>query len=121
MRKELEQINGVRNRFIATFVRFGSKSAYKGPPIKTLLFSDVRDKTGKVYTDHLWFTITKGFEAINLQPGEKICFDARVKSYTKGYKGHREDYDSNPISTDYKLSHPNNIIKHVVGDQGQLF
>src|SRR5258706_13691649 len=59
MRKELQQINGIRHRFIATFVRFGSKAAYKGPPIKTLLFSDVKDKGGKVYTDHLWFTITK--------------------------------------------------------------
>lgn len=121
MRTELKNINGARTRFIGTFVRFGTKPAYKGPPIKTLLFENVCDKHGKQYTDHIWFTTGKQFEALNLQPGDKICFDARVKIYTKGYRGHRDDYDAAPISTDYKLSHPNNIIKHVEGAQGQLF
>jgi len=121
MRAELKNINGVRKRFIATFVRFGIKPGYKGIAIKTLLFENVRDKDGKVYTDHLWFTTGKQFEALNLSNGDKICFDARVASYTKGYKGRREDYNLPPISTDYKLSHPNNIVKHTEGQQGQLF
>lgn len=121
MRKELQKINGVRHRFVATFVRYGSKTAYKGPPVKTLLFQDVKDKHGTVYTDHLWFTNTKGWERLNLQPGDKICFDARVRQYTKGYRGYRDDEDMPRVSTDYKLSHPNNIIKHVAGEQNLLF
>lgn len=124
MRKELENIAGVRQRFTATFVRFGSKKAYKGPPIVTLLFEDIRDKHNKEYCDHIWFTINKSFTKLDLQPGEKISFDARVKPYTKGYRGRREfeyDEDVKPISRDYKLSHPNNIVKHEVGKQGQLF
>ena len=121
MRTELKNINGVRKRFIATFVRFGTKPAYKGAAIKTLLFENVRDKDGKVYTDHLWFTTGVQFEKLELQNGDKICFDARVKSYIKGYRGNREDYDLPPVKTDYKLSHPNNIVKHTEGQQGQLF
>jgi hypothetical protein len=126
MRKELQNIEGVRQRFTATFVRYGTKPAYKGPPIKTLLFEDIRDKHGKEYCDHLWFTINKSFTKLDLQPGEKISFDARVKPYIKGYRGRRGEYDENfydakPVSKDYKLSHPNNIVKHSVGAQGQLF
>lgn len=121
MRTELKKIDGYRKRFVATFVRFGEKRAYKGPPIKTLLFENVRDKYGTVFTDHLWFTTGKQFEALNLQEGDQVCFDARVKKYVKGYKGRREDDDAKPVSTDYKLSNPNNIIKHVEGTQGTLF
>lgn len=121
MRKELGNIAGVRQRFTATFVRFGTKKAFKGAPIITLLFEDVRDKHGKEYTDHLWFTNNKQFKSLNLQGGDKISFDARVKPYTKGYRGNREDYDVKPISRDYKLSHPNNIVKHEPLKAGTLF
>lgn len=121
MRAELKKINGTRQRFIGTFVLFGQKSGYKGRIEMTLLFENVCDRSGQQYTDHIWFTSGKQFEALDLKPGDKICFDARVKAYTKGYKGHREDYDTNPISTDYKLSHPNNIVKHIEGKQSQLF
>lgn len=120
MRKELQNIAGVRQRFTAQFVRFGTKPSYKGAPTITLLFGNVRDKRQKQYTDHIWFTNNLGFKKLNLQPGEQISFDARVKKYTKGYRGRREDVEA-PISTDYKLSHPNNIVKHLVGKQNQLF
>ena len=124
MRTELKKVNQLRLRFIATFVRFGSKKAFKGPPIKTLLFQNIRNSKGQKYCDHLWFTINQTFERLNLQPGEEICFDARVRLYTKGYKGNRDqDYDdTKPISTDYKLSHPTNVVKHQgTGTPGLLF
>ncbi len=121
MRKELKNIEGLRSRFTATFVRYGSKKAFKGPPIKTLLFCNVRDKYGKDYCDHIWFTTNKQFEALNLKEGDGVSFDARVKQYTKGYKGNREDYDLPAISKDYKLSHPNNIVKHEINATGTLF
>ena len=120
MREELKKINGARQRFIATFVRFGTKSGYKGRPIKTLLFENICDVNGNQRSDHVWFTTGKQFEALELAEGDRVCFDARVKSYVKGYKG-RRDVDAAPVSTDYKLSHPNNIIKHIEGKQGQLF
>lgn len=112
MRKELKNIEGLRSRFTAKFVRYGSKKAFKGMPIKTLLFCDVKDKYGKEYCDHIWFTTNKQFESLGLKEGDGISFDARVKQYTKGYKGNREDYDLPAVSKDYKLSHPNNIVIH---------
>lgn len=122
MREALKDINGSRKRFIATFERFGLKSGYQGRQIKTLLFVNVRDSQGKVYTDHIWFTNNKQFDQLNLKEGDNICFDARVKEYWKGYKGRREDLELPPVSKDYRLSHPNNIVKSAsVGSQGLLF
>lgn len=122
MREGLKNINGERLRFIAEFERFGSKKAFKGPPIITLLFTNIRDKRGIIFTDHIWFTINKTFERLNLKPGDLISFDARVRSYIKGYRGNREDEYSKPVSRDYKLSHPTNVIIHVPsGTQGTLF
>jgi len=40
-----------------------------------------------------------------------IQFDARVKSYIKGYRGYRDDIYDKPLSIDYKLSHPTKIKK----------
>ncbi len=121
MRKELADINGVRKRFIATFVRYGSKGGYQGRRIKTLLFESVRERDGKVYCDHIWFTTNQTFDKLNLSEGDHICFDARVKPYIKGYRGNREDVYDAPISKDYKLSHPNNIVKSEIGSPQQLF
>lgn len=122
MRQELKNIENVRQRFIAKFVRYGSKKSFKGHPIKTLLFEEIKDSKGKEVADHVWFTTGKQFEKLNIQPGEKICFDARVKHYIKGYRGRIDDeYDHKPVEKDYKLSHPNNIVKHIEEKTGLLF
>lgn len=109
MRTQLATVNNSRMRFTAVFVRYGFKSGYKGYPIKTLLFEKVKGAEGKAKTDHIWFTTTKGFEKYEFTEGDVISFDARVKPYWKGYKGHRGDDDLPPVEKDYKLSHPNNI------------
>jgi hypothetical protein len=122
VREQLKNIKGFRYRFTALFVRFGKKTVFKGPSVKTLLFENIRDKYGNEYCDHIWFTTNKQFEALNLQPGDGVSFDARVKEYWKGYKGRREDDDLPPVEKDYKLSHPNNIVKTTAGKQpGTLF
>lgn len=114
MREKLKEISGVRKRFTATFERFGKKAAFKGPPITTLLFVDIRDKYDKEFCDHIWFKMGLQFKLLDLQPGDKISFDARVKPYIKGYRGRRfDEYESKPLEDDYKLSHPNNIVKHI--------
>lgn len=111
MRTELGKMENCRARFSATFVRYGTKSAFKGPPITTLLFEEVKDAAGKVVADHIWFTTNKGFELLNLDTGDRVAFDARVKSYYKGYMGNREDESLPPVSKDFKLSHPNKIVR----------
>lgn len=114
MREELKPRDGLRGTFTATFVRFGSKQKFRGPPQKTLLFSHVRDVTGNEVCDHLWFTDCKGWAALDLQGGERVQFEARVKAYVKGYFG-RDEYarEESPPRTDYKLSWPNKIRRHL--------
>ena len=112
MRKELQEINGKRTAFTAIVDRFGTKSSFRGPPLPTICLKDVKDSTGKVVTDHLWFTVGKTLKALELQPGDKITFDARVTEYYKGYKGHRDDYDLPPVEKDYRLSLPTKVKKN---------
>lgn len=115
MREELKAINNVRATFQGTVVRFGTKPAFKGAPIKTVLIRDVKDKHGTIMTDHLWFVVGIQFEKLNLIPGDVIGFDARVSKYRKGYRGRRDDddyYDNRPPpSIDYRLSHPTKVRK----------
>jgi hypothetical protein len=111
MREALKERNGKRGRFYGTVKRFGSKPAYKGPPIVTLLLAVVRDEAGTQVTDHLWFVVRKQLKDLNLKPGDKIEFTARVKEYVKGYLGRRELDDATPPSIDYKLSHPASVKK----------
>lgn len=111
MRERLHDKSGVRGCYTATFSRFGSKSAYKGPPLKTVLLIDLKDDVGREVCDHLWFNFTKEFEAANLQPGDQVRFNARSKPYWKGYRGHRYDDDEmRTIEKDYKLSHPTKTV-----------
>ena len=108
MRTELKKLNKQRLTIIATVEGFGQKSSFRGPPLKTILFTDIQSPDGKNLTDHLWFT--DGFWSKDLKPGDKVQLDARVTPYEKGYNGQNiEHMLENPISTDYKLSHPTKV------------
>ena len=113
MREELRKICGQRKRFFGVFVREGKKPAYRGWGTtgdgydETIILTDIRDEAGRVVSDHLWFRFTKGFESLNLVPGEVVSFDARVDGYIKGYE--RDSYD-------YKLSRPTKIVEHGMPD-----
>ncbi len=108
MRKALKNNEGIRGTFSATFVRMGSKVNYKGYSEETILLRDVREKGAvDIVADHLWFSYTKGFQALKLTEGAKIEFDARVKQYSKGYVNNK--YGINKRKLDYKLSHPTRI------------
>lgn len=109
MRKQLSTINNTRQKFTGTFERFGEKSGWQGNIDFTLLLTDVKDQEGKLMTEHLWFNLTKQFNALKLQEGDVVEFHARVKRYFKGYRGYREDIYDKPVETDYKLSHPTKI------------
>jgi len=109
MRTELEKMDEVRDTFTGTFVKFSTKNGYKGIE-KTVLLKDIKDMSGRIMTDHLWFNFTKGFSELNLIENDVVQFDARVKEYEKGYRGYRDDVYK-PIETDYKLSHPTKIRK----------
>jgi len=58
MRKKLKEINGLRKEFVGTFVRFGSKTNYKGYPETTILLANIHlPNSNKIFTEHLWFTM----------------------------------------------------------------
>ena len=108
MRKNLKSILGIRSRFTATVEQFGTKSSFKGKPLKTILLIDVYYINNEKVADHLWMTCGKWSK--NIKVGDKIAFDARVSEYIKGYKGYRDDVYGKPITKDYRLERPTKVI-----------
>lgn len=110
MRRRLGKQEGVRATFRGTFERSGTKPGWRSVEI-TMLFTDITDADGNPVCEHLWLNYTAGFARLSpWKPGDVVEFDARVKSYVKGYMGHRVDV-YRPIEKDYKLSHPTRIKK----------
>jgi len=90
-------------------VRYGTKQGWQGAVDETILLKDIKAAFGEPAADHLWFNLTKGFEALGkLQVGDVIRFDARVTRYQKGYFGRREDVYK-PAGIDYRLSWPTKV------------
>lgn len=109
MRTKLKKINSkpdTKEEFTGTFVKFGGKNN-NGEWETTILLKNIKDKNGKLVTDHLWFNNSKGFEALNLKENDVIRFKAKVSQYKKGYLG-RDKTLSNikPKEKDYKLLNP---------------
>ena len=117
MRTELKLRNGQRGEFTATFDRYGRKTVTipkiygrrfaSTKEVTTLLFKNVRDSTGKIVTDHLWFQACKQWNALGLRSGDQVKFEARVMPYEKGYVGRYEDESGR--ETDYKLAFPTKV------------
>lgn len=106
MRKKLGQKLNERELFSGIFSRYGNKTGFTGKLLKTVLLENITDNKGEVLCDHLWFNLTKGFKLLGeLKYGDKIEFEARVKPYKKGYRGHRIDNDRPPM-IDYHLTRP---------------
>lgn len=103
IRKNLKKIEGERKRFYGTFSRMGGKIK-KGSSGLTVLVKNVVDvETKQIVTDHVWFNFTNGFKKLGwIERGEIIAFDARVLTYSKGYRGK---------FFDYKLSHPSKVTR----------
>lgn len=108
MRKKLATQEGERKKFKGVFSRLGKKVNYNGFSEDTILLINIIDvETNTQVTDHTWFSYAKGFEKIKLTEGAVIEFEARVKSYTKGYVN--KQIGINNRKTDFKLSHPTKI------------
>jgi hypothetical protein len=108
IRKKLAADEGERKKFRGVFSRFGKRVSFQGHSETTVLLTKVVDVDKKeVVTDHAWFSFTKGFENLKLEEGMIISFEARIKSYKKGYVNKR--FGFNQQKTDYRLSHPTRI------------
>ena len=108
MRKKLAEEVGARKISRGVFARYGKKVSYKGYSEETVLVEQIVDaETNQVMCDHIWFSLTKSFEKLNLTSGDVLQFDARIKEYKKGYKN--SAYKINNTTKDFKLSHPTHI------------
>jgi hypothetical protein len=110
VRKQLRDRNGRRGRFSATFKKFGSARDPHRPWVRTALFLNVRDESGEVVTDHIWFRLGELFGRLNLQPGDEVFFLARVKKYWKRNPDIVDEDDPRFVE-DYKLSYPSKVQK----------
>ncbi len=99
-----------REKYKATFKRFGIRSGYKGD-IKTVLLIDVVDRYHRLITSHLWMDCGKQFDKLKLKEDDKVQFFARVKIYEKGYLGYDELGDMGFPTIDYGLSYPSKVVK----------
>ena len=110
-RRELARRKSERLRFRGRVERFGSKSAFKGDDLKTILLTDVAfADTGAPATDHMWFTAGKWTQGA--KAGDTIEFDGRIERYVKGYGGQNPLYgevSDKPLETDYRITRPTNV------------
>ena len=87
-RKDLKNIGDEnRNRFQATVSRFGTKNGWRGRMLPTVLLINIT-YDNKIVADHIWINKTKTFDDANIEVGDIIEFEARVKEYIKGYFGY---------------------------------
>jgi hypothetical protein len=108
MRSELKKIELVRQTFIGEFERYGEKPNWNGYLEKTILFKNIKDSEGNLMTDHIWFTVGKRIESLQIKSvGTLVQFDARVKPYIKGYVNFRQGIDER--TRDFKLNNPTNF------------
>lgn len=109
-REILKSYKEQRIRIRAKVLRFGKKPAFRGPPVDTILLIDViKVDDNSFLTDHIWFT--KGKWCDGIQVADQIELDARVKTYTKGYFGYKEDVAwEKPAVNDYKFSNPSKVV-----------
>ena len=99
-----------REKYKATFERFGNRSGYKGV-IRTVLLLDVIDRNHNLITSHLWMDCGKQFDKLKLTKGDFVQFYARVKTYEKGYKGYNEYGEEGFSTIDYGLCYPSKVVK----------
>ena len=108
MRRALAKREGQRKKFQAIFSKIGKKINYKGYSEPTILLTEIIEfDTQDRVCDHLWFSYTKGFEAVGMEEGDLIEFEARIKEYKKGYVNRR--YSINNQKSDFRLSHPTKV------------
>ena len=112
MRTNLKKIGfDEPHTYIATFSHTSTRRDDMYCLQDTILLTDVyKADTMEFMTDHLWFDFTIGLRDAKLQKGDRIQFEAKVETYERGYKGY---YDGTypPITIDFKLSRPTNIVK----------
>jgi hypothetical protein len=86
MRNKLGKYLGERLKFTARVETFGLKRFPNFEYVRTILLIDISlASNSKVIADHLWRTHGAQMQALNLQAGDIISFEARVGKYAKAH------------------------------------
>lgn len=90
MRKGLRNPDKEWHTYTAKIERFSSKRK-NGNNMKTMLVTNTRDRdeNNKIVTEHLWLTLGKKFENLNLKEGDLIQFDALASTYENSFVGYK--------------------------------
>lgn len=106
MRDGLQPFIGQRIMVSAPVHRFGTRTAWTGAKLPTVLLSPIRDMEGHKLADHLWLHVGKQIAALDLKPGDVLTFTGRVKPYTHMKRQH----GASPIrfESDLGLANPSN-------------
>ena len=92
---------GERDTYVGVYHRMGTKPGHAKRPV-TILLLNIKNRHGAVVADHLWINRTKGVRGLGpLRAGDRIRFDARVRTYSRG---------GDPRWIDYQLSYPTQFV-----------
>ena len=96
----------IRGRFEGIFSRVGRKRGkWKGLTILLLNMHKVDKTEHQFLTDHAWLNLTDGFKGLgNMDEGDVIRFDARVRKYRKG-----SIRRGIPVKYDFKFFYPTKV------------
>jgi hypothetical protein len=81
---ELKPYCGRRVRVSGTFERFGCRYDSYGRSVDTVLLRHVTlDPRSAIVAEHTWLPAARGFRDLGLEPGDRVAFEASVRTYRK--------------------------------------
>lgn len=84
---KLETLKGEVHRFTGIVDRFGNFDNGERQVLTVCVRGlQLADNKQTVHPDHWWFILRQEFAALNLQPGDKIAFTAKIQRCNKGYQ-----------------------------------
>lgn len=85
--------------YTATFVSYALKRQKSWAPKTIVLFKNMRDEKGKNITKRAWANATKSLLKLDLQPGDRLSFQAHIQKHELSTK------------KSYRLTHISKIKK----------
>ena len=107
-REELKDLVNTTNTFYGTFVQLGIKKNRIGHKLRTLLLEHITDSRNNYLATHVWFSYTREFKALKLEPGDRVEFVSKVVEYLKGYRGGYYG-KKNYLANDFAFDHPTSV------------
>lgn len=113
MRSQLACRAHQRLHVCGTVRRFGCRPLLPNIYQQTVLLADVALADGTPLCAHMWMPYGVRLAALDLKPGDRICFHARVRPYLKHHLVQRRCGSLKRIraTEDYKLVYPTRVTR----------